>query len=173
MLDLETMSLRPNAAIVSIGAAFFSEDAVGDTFHSAVSLKSCIEAGLHFDEKTKAWWDLQSSEARASWDLENPPTLQDALQGFSAFVRSYGSEVRVWANGADFDIPILKSCFEAFDADPPWKYYNQRCFRTVRGLFGQGIEVARIGTYHNARDDSIYQVHVLQAICKQMGFALA
>lgn len=183
MLDLETMGLRPNAAIVSIGAVHFegvtdqslshgtvlgnNDLRVVDSMHVAVSLKSCLDAGLTTDQSTVDWWSKQSAEARSSWQQEGAPTLEDALTSLSAFVRRMGSEKDVcpWGNGADFDLVLLKSAYGALGADPPWRYWNHRCYRTVKGLFPVA-EIPRQGTHHNALDDAVHQVATLRQIVR-------
>lgn len=176
MIDLETMGLRPDAAIVSIGAVCFersfSEGLSKDVslvsqFHTAISLKSCTELGLTVDQSTVDWWMKQSAEARSSWQREDAPELLQALSEFSNWVRAHsiGREVCAWGNGADFDLVVLKSAYEKVRADPPWRYYNQWCYRTVKALFPVA-ELPRRGTHHNALDDALHQVSVLQQIVR-------
>jgi DNA polymerase III epsilon subunit-like protein len=168
MIDLETMGLRPNAAIVSIGVTHFDATQIIDRFHTAVNLQSCIDAGLVTDQGTVDWWATQSQEARSSWDVPDAPPLMDALKSFGDFVRrhsSYINDVCPWGNGADFDLVLLVSAYRALDADPPWKFWNHHCFRTVKNLFPKGGTVRR-GTHHNALDDAVTQTEHLQAILR-------
>lgn len=176
MIDLETMGLRPDAAIVSIGAVRFErclgEDLsndikVLDKFHTAVSLRSCTSLGLTTDQSTVDWWQKQSAEARSSWQQDGAPTLPDALSAFNAWVLQSGpaSAIAPWGNGADFDLVLLKSAFNAIGADPPWRYYNQKCYRTIKSIF-QVAELPRDGVYHNALDDAVHQTTVLRQIVK-------
>ena len=55
MLDLETMGLDPNAAIISIGAVHFTKDELLEEFYTAVSLKSCVDLGLTMTQSTIDW----------------------------------------------------------------------------------------------------------------------
>lgn len=176
MIDLETMGLRPNAAIVSIGAVHFKPvvDGAGlpdleqvDAFYTPVSLKSCLDLGLTTDQSTVDWWNKQSAEARSSWQQEGAPTLPDALSAFSAWLRRDSDErsIRPWGNGADFDLVLLKSAYDALNADPPWRYYNHRCYRTIKSLFPVA-EMPRHGTHHNALDDAQHQYNVLCQIVR-------
>lgn len=177
MIDLETMGLRPNAAIVSIGAVHFKQSLsletglavleVVDTFHTAVSPKSCLDAGLTTDQSTVDWWAKQSTEARQSWQREDAPSLTEALTKFSAWVLedSNDKQISPWGNGADFDLVLLKSAYYALGADPPWKFYHHKCYRTVKSLFPVA-EMPRRGTHHNALDDALHQVGVLQQIVR-------
>ena len=174
MIDLETMGIRPSSAIVSIGAVHFNETEILSEFHVPISLASSVELGLTTDQSTVNWWMKQSSEARSSWQREDAATLPTALEQFCAWVRkvSLPSQIRPWGNGADFDLVLLKSSFEVISADPPWRYYNHRCYRTVKGLFPVP-DVPRQGTHHNALDDAKHQARVLQSICKAYDFKLS
>ena len=67
MLDVETMSTRPDAAIVSIAASFFNEDSFGPQAYMAVSLKSSMDAGGVVDADTMLWWMQQTQEAQSAW----------------------------------------------------------------------------------------------------------
>lgn len=176
MIDLETMGLRPDAAIVSIGAVHFEtvfgpglakDIRVVSEFHTPVSLKSCIEHGLTTDQSTIDWWMKQSAEARSSWQREDAPNLLEALTLLSQWTLSgvTDRDVCPWGNGADFDLVVLKSAYERVRADPPWRYYNQKCYRTVKALFPVA-ELPRRGTHHNALDDAMHQVSVLQQIVR-------
>lgn len=173
MVDLETMGLRPDAAIVSIGACRFDKEAIHETFHTPVALASCISCGLTTDQSTVDWWLKQTAEARSGWQTADAPHLYEALRSFNIWLLGLGKgeDLRVWSNGANFDEPILCSAYRALEADPPWKFYNVRCFRTVKSLFPVG-DMARFGVAHNALDDAIHQVKHLQRAAAVHGFEL-
>ena len=59
VLDLETLSTRSNAAIVSIGAVAIENLEVVDEFYVNVDPSTCKEAGLHIDPLTVEWWAEQ------------------------------------------------------------------------------------------------------------------
>lgn len=167
MIDLETMGLAANAAIISIGACLFSKDRILAEFHTAISLKDCELLGLSTTPSTVKWWSEQSEEARSSWNRPEAPTLIEALTSFSEWLKrdvsTHSGEIIPWGNGADFDLTILGSAHAVVGADLPWKYWNHRCFRTMKSVFPTEFE--RVGTYHNALDDAITQAKHLQAIC--------
>lgn len=177
MCDLETMGLQDNAAIVSIGVVEFSETELGRNFYVNVSLESCTAVGLVTSASTIDWWSKQEQSAIAAWQ-ENPGQLVDALSELNRYLEKatggLGS-VRLWGNGAGFDNVLLKNAYQAVGADEPWKYYNNRCYRTMAGMFPLAPDEmpARVGTYHNALDDAITQAVRLQAICKKYGISLS
>jgi hypothetical protein len=164
MLDLETMGRRPGCAIVSIGAVDFSltEGRTGEPFYINVDLESCVEAGLTMDAGTVMWWMKQSEAARSAF-TRNAYRLDEALTQFSQYLERCGplNDIRLWGNGPSFDNAILGYAFEAASMEQPWKFWNDRCFRTISGMFPSVEKRRRGGTHHNALDDAIYQAEHL------------
>lgn len=154
MVDLETMGVDNNAAIVSIGAVQFDPETgeIGSEFYEVIDLSSCVEAGLTLDASTIMWWVGQSEAARKA--LMTPTgTLSEILEKFTRWLPS---RPKIWGNGATFDNIILRSAYKALSMDVPWKYYDERCFRTLK----KEVPVASVpfkGVHHNALDDARYQ----------------
>lgn len=173
MLDLETMGLQPNAAIISIGAVHFGQEDIFSEFYTSVSLKSCLDHGLTQDQSTVDWWMKQSVEARSAWQTPDAPQLMEALTQFTVWLRSFGSEKEIcpWGNGADFDLVLLGSAHRALQVDPPWRYYNHHCFRTMKNMFNVP-DFPRQGTHHNALDDAKHQARHLQRIMAKFNLQL-
>lgn len=165
MVDLETLGTKPTSIILSIGACRITEGEPADHFYRVINVASCRDAGLTSDDSTVKWWNSQDENARRVFTDPSVPLFQ-ALADFSTYMRKYGSRsVRLWGNGSDFDNVILNNAFQAVGASTPWMFYNNRCFRTVRKLFGQNIvEPERQGTYHNALDDALHQARILTQI---------
>ncbi|MEQ5184100.1 3'-5' exonuclease [Providencia alcalifaciens] len=171
MVDLETMSNKGNAAIVSIGAVAFepSTGEIGPTFYQVVDLKSCERAGLHINADTVLWWMKQSSEARAAIiaDGDELPIALISLGVFSLEVLT--DDVQVWGNGVDFDNVILRNAYDAVGLDPFWKHWNNRCVRTIVELGrNAGIDPKKTlqfeGEQHNALADAIHQAKYVSII---------
>lgn len=167
MLDLETMGLQPNAAVVAIGIAYFDRDNIIDTFYTPVSLEDCKNVGLVTLKSTEDWWAKQSPEARSAWDVENPPSVLESLGAMAKWMRSHSAEkdIAPWGNGSDFDLVLMASMCRAVDVETPWKYYNHHCFRTVKNIF-RVAEEPRTGVYHHALDDAVTQAKHLQKLLK-------
>lgn len=165
MIDLETIGIRPTSAIVSIGIVHFDQDTIIDQFYTKVSLADCLDKGLTQDQSTMDWWAKQSVEARAAWQGDDAPSLQEALTIMTRWMGIHGTvkENCPWGNGADFDLVLLKNAYDAINADPPWQFYNHHCFRTLKNLFQVGA-MQRRGTHHNALDDAVYQTQWLHRI---------
>ena len=163
MLDLETMGNGKRAAIIAIGAVSFTLDGVQERFYQQVSLESPIAAGMEMDASTVLWWLQQSDQARAAFmGNESASSLGDALDAFSAWYLTYGGG-EVWVNGAAFDNTILSSAYRLTGREQPWKFRNDRCYRTIKAMYPQ-VALKRVGTHHNAVDDAQSQAEHLIAI---------
>ena len=160
MIDLETLGRRAGCAILSIGAVAFDAEAgkLGPELYTVVKLTSCEEAGLHIDPDTVAWWEKQNPEAqkvlKQARAARGNKTLAKSLEELNKYLAQFGPKaVRVWGNGSDFDNAILINCFAAANLAAGWEFWNNRCFRTLKG-FAPHIKTERTGTYHNALDDA-------------------
>jgi exodeoxyribonuclease VIII len=167
MIDLETMSTRPNAAIVAIGAVEFDIKSLstGRAFYRVVDLDSSIRSGGEVDADTILWWLRQSEPARLAL-LQDTEHISTVLVAFSTWIRESGLEsdaIRVWGNGSDFDNVILASAYRRWNITLPWKFFNNRCFRTFKSIH-HDIKTERVGTAHNALDDAMHQARHLLAI---------
>ncbi len=171
MVDLETMSNKGDAAIVSIGAVAFepSTGEIGPTFYQVVDLRSCERAGLHIDADTVLWWMRKGSEARAAI-IADGSDLSLALSNLCKFSRkNLTDDVQVWGNGVDFDNVILRNAYGAVGLDPFWKFYNNRDVRTIVELGrNAGIDPKKTlqfeGEQHNALADAIHQAKYVSII---------
>jgi 3' exoribonuclease, RNase T-like len=170
MLDLETYSTRPNALILSIGAVEFdpNSDEMGRQIEIIIDSESSKSWGLHVDQGTVSWWEKRSQDARDRiFGSTNKVDLTIALHEFSEWFRGEF----IWGNGADFDIPILKSSYDAVKRATPWKPYSGRCYRTIKNL-ASDIKMERQGTHHSAVDDAIDQARHLQTIVRHLGISV-
>lgn len=164
MVDLETMGRGPGCAIVAIGAVQFDlrKGEIGDQFYATIDLESCVKQGLTLDPDTIMWWMGQGDEARKALTRNTMP-LPIALDAFTLFLQGCGAlnEIKVWGNGPSFDNAILSRAYEVCGIEQPWKFWNDRCFRTLRAMFPSVEPDKREGVHHNALDDALYQVEHL------------
>ncbi len=172
MLDLETMGNGPDAAIVAIGAVAFDIETATISprgFYVRVDLESAIGSGGVMDPSTVIWWLQQSDEAREEItreDFERRP-LVSALLDFRHWLKAEaaGADSRVWGNGAAFDNVILRRAYQRLPMEAPWTHWNDRCYRTIKGLYGRDIKIERRGTHHHALADAEAQaVHLLRML---------
>ena len=163
MLDLETMGNGPNAAIIAIGAVAFNveKEKIGDSFYAIVDLESAVEGGGVMDASTMLWWLKQNEGARAEF-TKNGEHIAVALYRFSIWFASLGEDICVWGNGASFDNVILASAYRRNNTPSPWKYYNDRCYRTIKNLI-PSIKIQQVGEKHNAIHDAESQaLHLIK-----------
>lgn len=167
MIDLETLGTAADAVILSIGAVRFDPftSAIGDTFYIPISIDSNLNAGRRIQEDTLKWWMAQSPEARAIFK-EKGVELAEALQQLNTFIRDND---QVWGNGAAFDITLLDTAYQGMQWFTPWKFWNVRCYRTLKALPGMPKLEDRVGVHHNALDDAISQAKHLQQIMNTLG----
>lgn len=166
MLDLETLSTEPNAAIISIGAVMFTKDGVSDyRFYQTIDIESNGFCGRHMSYSTVSWWMKQDLGARK--EFQKPAEkLPIVLSNFRDWFTVYDID-GVWGNGSDFDNLILTSAFASVPSlTIPWKYYQNRCYRTLKNLVN--IPLERSGTHHNALDDAVTQAEHAVKIMKHL-----
>lgn len=156
MLDLEVLGGSPDAVILSIGAAYFGDE-LGKTFYTEISIDSCISHGLKMAPDTILWWMRQSDQARKVF--ENNAESRGLLQALSAFADFVDPEALIWGNGSDFDNVILANAYKAIKCAIPWRYFNSRCFRTLKSLFPEVQKPDTAGVKHNALDDAVSQAY--------------
>lgn len=160
MLDLETLGQKPGSVIVAIGAAKFGDGKILDTFYARVDPESCVARGLRMDASTVMWWLQQDNAARLeiTW-----PGLHvcEVLRQFAVWLGDQDAEI--WGNGAGFDNVLLAEAYDRAQLPRPWKWANDRCYRTVKSL-RPNVVMTRAGTHHNALDDAKSQALHLMAL---------
>lgn len=184
MLDIETLSVSKNAAIISIGAVFFNPatGALGNEFYQTITRASCEAQGLEVDGDTLQWWSEQSFEARAVLWCEKATHIVLALQSFSQWILENTIDnqlIEIWGNGASFDCGILDNAFRRCLIKLPWRYANERDVRTIVSLGRNLLNIDPkyafpfVGTAHNALADAKHQAayvsHIFQALTAKCG----
>jgi DNA polymerase III epsilon subunit-like protein len=172
MIDLETMSTEPNAAILSIGAVVmdFESKELREEFYTNVTLSSCIHMGMHRSESTKDWWAKDENKAARDALTKDAAPIDKAIDMFLAWCARLSvqqNDIVPWSNGAAFDLPIIEHAIKACNKIVPWPFYHQSCFRTMKRLF-HSIRVPRTGIKHNALDDAKTQARHLLAILESL-----
>lgn len=161
-IDFETCSLCPTAAVMSIGAVAWRRDEETSPFYHLadgmqdpasvfschIDLRSMFINRFTFDDKTSAWWENKTDEAKASllssdsYELPCRPievAVKDLFEWIEDFKKEQGEqEVCLWAQGSDFDIAILRYICYKFGIDMPLPH---TCFRDHRTFI---YEVARL-----------------------------
>lgn len=166
MIDCETMSEKPDGAIVPIGAVQFDllSGNVGKTFYINIDLQSCIDAGLTLSASTIMWWLKNDKESQSSL-FDCPVSLKVALSSFEYYLDEVNSqECQIWANSRSFDCVMLKNAFNKVGIKLPWNYYNERDCRTLV-FFNPGIKKSMVNDLaHDALSDCLFQIKYCSAI---------
>ncbi len=159
MIDLETMGTASTSAIIALGAVRFDTE-IREKFYEIIDLESCVKLGLTIDPSTVVWWMQQNEQARKEFTREGL-VLPVALLRFSQWL---GKDAEVWGNGSDFDNVILANAYKKCGIEQPWKFYNNRCYRTVKNM-NRSVKMQRTGTYHRAIDDAKSQAkHLIRIL---------
>lgn len=161
-IDLETLSLESDAAIISIAAVPFNPvveevnvfsvfqvqmDGSGeslDEFYEVVNATSCALKGMHIDMETVKWWSKQNIEVKADLLSHQALNICEAMNSFHNYLegmkKAYDADIVVWAQGADFDFPKIRNAYRAClkGADLPWGY---RDVRDARSIVLDGLEM--------------------------------
>jgi len=173
MVDIETLDTTQSAVVLSIGAVAFDPltKELGEKFYvEFTDLEVQQRVGRTVSVDTVRWW-MQQDELAKRLFADQPVagvrrvSTAQGLSEFSAFIaRNGGRDMKLWGNGADFDNLIIGSLYESFSMDKPWSYGRNRCYRTLKRLFGEGVKINRVGVHHNGLDDAITQATHLQEI---------
>lgn len=177
MVDIETLDTQGSAVVVSIGAVAFDPSNPSVPFvdfyvEFTDDLDVQVAAGRTMSPSTLRWWLEQGAMAKQvfSSNVDRAPFRNSTgagIQQFCDFVNNNGGkEALLWGNGSDFDNVILASLLKDMGFKQPWRFYNNRCYRTLKGLPGAPEKVRRAGTHHNALDDAATQAEHLQGIFK-------
>jgi len=166
MIDLETLSTEPNACILSIGSCFFDLETgvIGDNFYTVIDYQGFNNPG-HISLSTVYWWLQQPATAANEIIPGNAPSLPatTALLALNSFIYNASGPLKLWSNGASFDLVILRNAFKRYCIKDTWNYPQERDVRTIVDLCRRltGIdpksEIEFDGTPHKAVDDAIHQ----------------
>jgi DNA polymerase III epsilon subunit-like protein len=166
MFDAETLGTVADACILSIGAVRFDldSDAIDDAgFYASISIDSNLEHKRRIQEDTLIWW-MKQGEASQGVFHESKQTLRTALSDLTDWIGD-ARDVKVWSNGADFDLPMLAHAYTSLGMDVPWQFWNSCCYRTYKNLPGaKNVRIPFDGTKHNALFDAVHQAKTAQAI---------
>lgn len=153
MVDLETYSRIPTAAIASIGAVKFDplSRKLLDEFYCTIDPMTCKEHDLHFHKDTLKWWKNRPMEVRQALRENNIP-LVDALTQFAKWYRPT-TKVLCWRM---FDIPVLDHAYYKIGMDSPWNYWDTIECSSIATFLDEKIDRSS-STHHNALEDAKIQ----------------
>lgn len=159
MIDLETLGTEAGCPVIAIGACFFDDYEVKETFYKVLNVQEQIDSGRHPSADTIKWWMQQEGAAKRVFK-ENALPTGAVMDDFVKFSKTY-TKVKPWGNGATFDISIIESLLKDCEIAPPWLYYNVRDLRTFKEDVYDGKDMPFEGIKHHALHDAIYQANVV------------
>lgn len=164
MLDLETLSTKSDAAIISIGVARFDESGVLDTKGWAIDQ---TEVFGHVDPGTVYWW-MKQSDAAKRYSFNGKEKALVAAQELKEFLLGGpGAKgcTELWANDPDFDVVILRHWWDTLRPRMgtfPVSFRASRSFRTIKALTPDcDLSECYLGTAHNPVDDAAMQARAV------------
>ena len=184
MIDLETMGVGSNPALLQISAVPFNintceYDADG-AFNTHIDLNSCFDHGLTVSAGTIRFWMTNPQVTQEAREMVMSQTgehtgggtgLVPALVAFNKWYAERGMRF-VHGNGAASDNVWLRSAFDACGIAPLFNFRNDMCFRTIKKMAersGWRNNYTRVGVYHNGVDDAVSQILTLKSVLEHLG----
>lgn len=186
MLDLETMGVGNNPAIIQVAAVAFNSETGEEyaKFDRKIDLQSSMDAGLTISAGTIKFWMTHKSVNQEARDIvmeqtgdhgKQGNTLEEALKSFKIWYKSLPTLTNkklgcTWGNGSASDNVWVRSAYEAVGVKPPFIFRDDMCLRTLRTLAKRkGYNSDNLhfeGNMHDGLDDCRYQIKDLIEIKK-------
>ena len=165
-LDIETLSVRPNAQVLSISAIGFNPFEITTDFTNNPKLDVIVslEEQEHRDvqEDTLWWWTKRDQKVQDKMFSDVRTPVDESLDQLIKFC---WQKNRIWCQGPTLDITILIHLFEERKKGVPWSYGAVRDSRTLLDL----VEVEQPPVTHDSIEDCIRQTMGVQQALKKLG----
>lgn len=185
MLDIETLGTKTNGIIISLALIPFDPvmrvlASKENSLFLHIDADDAAKNGGTFEMRTIGWWTEQSPEAvtRMREGQANGPLKEaDACRAIRNYLYRHlkidARDVRIWGNGARFDVGLVDQMFDRAGVPSPIKYNSDMCYRTIYRMgkayaqrFGhpsggrlKWSEVMPVGAVqHDPYDDSVFQI---------------
>lgn len=163
MIDLETLGTSSDCVFLSVAALQFELDGrTGKEFKMNVELESAMKAGRTISSGTLKWWLTQKPEIMKLMFVEPAPLIL-VLKELKEFM-SDNKLLYPWGNSASFDLGILNHAYQAAGIMQPWRYSNERCYRTIWNLLAKFDHNEKSERAHDPLADCYYQVEELSRL---------
>lgn len=168
VIDLETLSTAPNAAVLSLGVYCESFE---DTTELFLNVDEQIRAGAAVDWSTISWWLQQPEDARLAQARAFRPVPMEGVLTYLATLLNTPDDYVIMSNPASFDLAILRWHWMRLGLNAPWGHGKERCYRTYRAQidpvmlreYELAAEAAHSGSKHSALVDAKRQHYVITA----------
>lgn len=173
-VDIETLSLKPNAVVLSVG---MTSTMASSAYSRSLDLHSQLEKSRHVGGDEVAW-HLQEHMDMFIRDLQDCNKHFAVKKFFAEFQQHFDNtvghnEFEVWMRDPDFDHVILQSLADDFGCQLPWTFRQTRSVRTIISLARQKMDSYEIGlpaypdNAHDALVDATYQLEIVNR-CKHI-----
>lgn len=170
MLDIETFSRRPDAAIFEVAIVPFYADGRVDPPGSTRQIGhwQWVPSTGHFEGETVAWWMRQGGRE----GLVTPEGYDElrVVDEIYAYLAGFGEDVELWAQHTSFDCVILQQLLARHGRQMPVGFRRWRDLPTLRAEAGRPA-VPRMGQRHLAVDDCLHQIAVWAECRRALGTA--
>jgi hypothetical protein len=174
MLDLETLAIAPNAAVIQAGLAYLdsesnmvkvSEYSCSPMAYRELSSKfEMTQDTVNFHKKVNPENYTKCIESDLTVG-ELAVKIRDEIK-YAKFGESHA--IWLWCCGTDFDIPILNNLLSQCNVKPVWAYGNVRDYRTLRELYKNEIPLGKKGDHSAGKDAAVQYMH-LHRILERLG----
>ena len=171
MLDLETLGVDPDTAIMTLGAVKFDPYTDAEP-HSELYMR------LDVEEQTEVYQRTINDDTLAWW-ASQPQAIQDEAFGdhdrtsVADFVRQLNRWCvgldKIWCQGPTFDFVILQDFYKNLGYPVPWNYWQIRDSRTLFAMMPTDPRKQIQEQLHNALADCYYQAKCVQQSYKHFG----
>ena len=169
MLDLETLSTRPDATILTFGACKFNpykQEEITQGIYFRINVDEQIALDRHVDDNTIEWWGKQAEDVyNEAFDPNDRISLEQFTQELNRFIVGVDN---IWAQGPVFDIVILENLYRQLQLPCPWQFWQIRDSRTLLSSLGDPREKNKAGL-HNALEDCVSQAQAVQFVFNKAG----
>lgn len=166
MIDIETLSLRPDAFVTQVGYVVADLD-TGKQFLPPTNLWLTDDQTGDKDMDTIRWWMTQEKAvAKTVFDAKTRTTPDGVFSVFKGLV-DHLPGLTVWGSPAMFDLPILTSMW---GGRKPWKYNMERDMMTLyKELDPHGLlKPPPNNMAHDAASDAAWQMDYLLALRRKL-----
>lgn len=159
MIDCETLSIKSDAALLSVGIVIFDGESILKEEELNINIINALYYG-ETDKDTLKWW-MDNKKAFTTYKNKEHIPLFEVCNKLCGLIEYYKVE-KFWAKGF-MDFLWIQNAFDKFNLEYPWKYYMLRDLRVVFDLFN----VKHKTTKHTALDDAKEQTLLLINTRKQ------
>ena len=131
-VDTETLGTSYGSVIAQIAACDI--DNPSTFFNLYLDITKQADLGLVINADTVNWWSQQDARIK-SVVLGGSAPLSESLTQFSIWLDTHFQEPEMWMNSPSFDSTlILAPAYKTCGQNLPWKYYQERDFRTLKAM---------------------------------------